>query len=138
MKKKILVSLLLVFSLIFCLVACNTVDKEGLWEDATYRRDKEFGNGSSTIYLEVKAGDDSITFTVKTDKEMLGEALLEHSLIDGEKGPYGLYVKQVNGITADYDVNGHYWSLEQDGEALLTGVDSTPVVDGAHYQFVYV
>lgn len=123
--------------MIFCLVACNTVDKEGLWENATYRRDVEFGKGAKTVYLVVKVGEDSVTFTVNTDKDMLGDALLEHSLISGEEGPYGLYVKQVNGITADYDVDGHYWSLEQDGTPLMTGVDSTPITNGAKYSFVY-
>ena len=137
MKTKILVSSLLILSMIFCLFACNTVDKEGLWEDATYRRDTKLGKGSVVFYLEVKAGDDSITFTIHTDKEMLGDALLEHDLIAGEESQYGLYVKKVNGIVADYDVDGHYWALQEDGEMLMTGVDSTPITDGAHYEFVY-
>ena len=29
------------------------------------------------------------------------DALIEHNLIEGEKGAYGLYVKKVNGITAE-------------------------------------
>ena len=137
MKRKILVSSLLILSMLLCLIACNTVDKEGLWEDATHRRDKEFGKGSVVFYLEVKAGDESVTFTIHTDKEMLGDALLEHDLIAGDEGPYGLYVKKVNGIVADYDIDGHYWALEQNGEILMTGVDSTPIANGAHYEFVY-
>ena len=138
MKRITLVSLLLIVAMLFCLVSCNTVDKEGLWESATYRRDTELGKGAKTIYFEVKAGDDSVTFTIHTDKETLGDALLEHELIAGDEGAYGLYVKVVNGITADYDKDGHYWSLSENGEMVMTGVDSTPITDGAHYEFTYV
>ena len=137
MKKRILVSVLLILAMILCSVSCNKVPKEGLWEDATYRRDTNLGEGDVEFYVEVKAGDESVTFTIRTDKQMLGAALLEHELIAGEESQYGLYVKVVNGITADYDKDGHYWSLEQNGEMLMTGVDSTPIVNGAHYEFVY-
>ena len=120
-----------------CLTACSTVDAEGLWENATYRRDKTFGNGEKTVTVEVKAGDDSVTFTIKTDKDTLGEALLEHGLIDGDQGAFGLYVKSVNGIVADYDIDKSYWSLYKDGEYSMTGVDTTKIADGEHYELVY-
>ena len=68
---------------------------------------------------------------------MLGDALIEHNLISGENGPYGLYVKVVNGITADYDINQSYWSLSKDGEYLQTGVDVTEISDGEHYELTY-
>ena len=87
--------------------------------------------------VEVKAGDDSVTFTIKTDKETLGEALMEHSLIDGEQGAYGLYIKKVNGITADYDVDKSYWAFYIDGEYALTGVDTTKITDGIIYRLEY-
>ena len=120
-----------------CLTACSTVDAEGLWENATYRRDKTFGNGEKTVTVEVKAGDDSVTFTIKTDKDTLGEALLDHGLIDGDQGAFGLYVKSVNGIVADYDIDKSYWSLYKDGEYSMTGVDTTKIADGEHYELVY-
>ena len=120
-----------------CLTACSTVDAEGLWENATYRRDKTFGNGEKTVTVEVKAGDDSVTFTIKTDKDTLGEALLDHGLIDGDQGAFGLYVKSVNGIVADYDIDKSYWSLYKDGEYSMTGVDTTKIADGEHYEIVY-
>ena len=120
-----------------CLTACSTVDAEGLWENATYRRDKTFGNGEKNVTVEVKAGDESVTFTIKTDKDTLGEALLEHGLIDGDQGAFGLYVKSVNGIVADYDIDKSYWSLYKDGEYSMTGVDTTKIADGEHYEIVY-
>jgi hypothetical protein len=65
----------------------------------------------------------------------VGEALLDEKLIAGEEGPYGLYVKTVNGITLDYDKDGYYWSFYIDGEYGLTGVDQTEITNGAAYAF---
>ena len=72
-------------------------EPQGLWKTATYLKDTELGTGSKTIQVEVKVEDKSVTFTIHTDKTTLGDALLEHSLIAGENGAYGLYVKTVNG-----------------------------------------
>lgn len=112
-------------------------DAEKVWDTATWKENKEFGTGSKTVYAVVKYQEFSVTFTVKTDAEMLGDALLAHGLIAGEEGAYGLYVKTVNGILADYDIDQSYWALKQNGADLMTGVDSTPVVDGASYELVY-
>ena len=139
MKKtlKTAISLVLVFVFILSFSACNTVDKEGLWESATYRRDMEFGDGAKTVTVEVKAGENSVTFTVKTDKDTVGAALIEHGLISGDIGDYGLYVKSVNGIVADYDVNQSYWAFYINGEYALTGVDTTEIKEGETYKLEY-
>lgn len=112
------------------------VAAEGLWKDATYRSDKSFGDGAKTIEVEVKADDKSVAFTIKTDKTTLGDALLEHSLVEGEAGQYGLYIKKVNGILADYDVDRHYWSISKNGTALMTGADGENISGGEHYELV--
>ena len=78
---------------------------------------------------------ETATFTITTEHQKVGDALLEEGLIVGEQGPYGLYVKTVNGITADYDVDGTYWAFYINGEYAMTGVDQTPVEDGATYAF---
>ena len=137
MKKNLTIALSLVLVLMLCLASCNTIDAEGLWEEATYRKDMTFGKGETTVQLEVKVEDQSVTFTVKTDKDTLGEALLEHGLIEGDQSAYGLYVKKVNGIRADYDLDGAYWGLYKNGEMCMTGVDSMEIADGEHYEFVY-
>lgn len=108
-----------------------------VWADATYTEDKTFGEGATTFLLEVQVGTHSVTFTVNTDETILGTALLGHGIIDGEQGPYGLYVKTVNGILADYDVNGRYWGFNKNGEYMMTGVDTTEIEAGAHYELVY-
>ena len=127
----------LVVSLLFTAGCAQKVKDEGLWENATYTSDKTFGEGKTTIEVEVKAGDDSVTFTVNTDKENLADALLEHELVEGDDSQYGLYIKKVNGILADYDVNQSYWSLCKDGEMLMTGASDTKIAEGEHYELVY-
>ena len=111
-----------------------TVAPEGIWADAKYNSDKEFGEGAKTIKVEVKAEEYSVTFTILTDAETLGDALLEHSLVEGEAGAYGLYIKKVNGMLADYDVDQTYWLLTKNGEYLMTGADTTVIADGEHYE----
>ena len=139
MKKTIQSTVTVILALIFivALVSCDTVEKTDVWENATYRKDTELGSGAKTVVVEVKAEDQQVTFTIKTDKDTVGAALLEHGLIAGEEGAYGLYIKQVNGITADYDVDQTYWSFYINGEYAMTGVDTTEITEGATYRLEY-
>ena len=75
------------------------------------------------------------SFTVTTFQNIVGDALLEEGLIEGEEGPYGLYVKKVNGILADYEQTNTYWAFYVDGKYALSGVDTTQITDGAVYGF---
>lgn len=94
--------------------------------------------GDKTITVDVIDGDGNVTtFTINTDEEFLRGALEQEKLIEGEEGAYGIYIKVVNGITADYDVDGAYWALSKDGEYLMTGADTTPIADGEHYELTY-
>ena len=126
----ILIALLTLFSL----SACADVDKTGAWETATYDRDTELGEGAKTIIVKVIAEEQALTFTIHTDKETLADALLEHKLVDGEEGPYGLYVKKVNGIVADYDTDQTYWSLSKNGTDMMVGADGAEIADGEQYE----
>lgn len=132
------VALLLALIFVFALVSCNNVEKTGVWENATYREDTEFGKGAKTVSVEVKAEEQSVIFTIKTDENTVGAALIEHELISGEEGPFGLYIKVVNGITADYDVDKSYWAFYIDGEYAMSGVDTTEITEGTKYQLAYV
>ena len=136
MKKviKSSVSILLAFVFVICLASCGAqVEKEGLWENATYLKDTELGKGAKTAVVEVKAGEQSVTFTVHTDEEMLGAALTQHNLIEGKDG---LYTK-VNGMVADYNVDQSYWAFYVDGEMAMVGMDDSPITEGAVYSLVY-
>ncbi|MBE6618368.1 MAG: DUF4430 domain-containing protein [Ruminococcaceae bacterium] len=151
MKKtlKTLISMLLVLVLALCMFSCN---KEGgdtddtsadgapapsLWDSATYKENKEFGSGAKTLTLEVKMEDKIVTFTIKTDKETVGAALLEHGLIAGKESQYGLYIKNVNGVTADFDVDQSYWAFYVNGEYAMSGADTTEINEGDVYRLEY-
>jgi hypothetical protein len=105
------------------------------WAEAIYTADTTLGEGGTQFTFEVVCGENKVTFTVNTDEGMLGDALLDVGLIAGDTGPYGLYVKRVNGVLADYDVDGSFWALYVKGEASMVGVDGTPVEGGAVYRF---
>lgn len=94
------------------------------------------GEGETKFAFTVtdQDGNDTV-FEIHTDRETVGEALLDAGLIEGEEGEYGLYVKTVNGITADYDKDGVYWAFYVDGEYAQSGVDSTMITEGASYAF---
>jgi len=112
----------------------TTVETESV--EAAEAQEIVLGDGSVKITVIVVDVDGNETnFVVNTDKETVGDALLEQNLIEGEDGDYGLYVKTVNGITADYDTDQTYWAFYVNGEYASTGVDSTPVNEGDTYEF---
>ena len=140
MKKtaRVLAVVLSLLMVLVMLAACTKgVAREGLWKDATYTSDKTFGKGATTITFVVSAEEKSVTFTIKTDKEMLGDALMEVGLIAGAVSSYGLMVTKVNGMTADWDKDQAYWALYIGSDYATTGVDSTPVTAGTQYGFTY-
>ena len=113
----------------------DKIPAEGLWASATYRNDTTLGQGETTFTFVVEINNQSVNFTINTSKTTVGEALLELNLIEGEEGAYGLYVKKVNGVLADYDVDATYWAFYINGEYAASGVDTTNVVAGESYAF---
>ena len=98
------------------------------------REGGELGEGSKEFALTVTDKDGNETqFQIHTDKETVGEALQVLNLIEGEEGEYGLFVKTVNGITADYDADGVYWAFYVNGEYAASGVDVTQITEGDSY-----
>lgn len=99
---------------------------------------KVVGEGNTVFAFTVVDADGMVTaFEVHTDKATVGEALLDCGLIEGDQGDYGLYVKKVNGVTADYDADGAYWAFYVDDEYAQAGVDATNIEEGKTYTFKY-
>lgn len=136
MTKKATLSLL-----IFCMVliaamaltGCGNKDAAAM-ESTAYEDGATIGEGSVAFPFTVtdSEGTES-SFTVLTDKTTVGEALLDTGIIAGEDGDYGLYVKSVNGIAADFEADGAYWAFYIDGEYAMSGVDVTEITPGAAY-----
>ena len=119
----LLLCMVLIAATALTLASCGN---EGKTDDTTVS-EKSF-----TLVVRDLSGSET-THTVTSDKKTVGEALIAEGLIEGEDGQYGLYVKKVNGITADYDVDQTYWAFYINGEYAMTGVDSTDIVAGATY-----
>ncbi len=95
------------------------------------------GNGekkSVTVTVTHKDGSTK-DFTYETTEEMLGAVLQKEGLIEGEDSQYGLFVKAVDGYTAD-EGSQEWWRLTVDGETAMTGIDSTPIEEGKSYGLV--
>ncbi len=139
MKNSIKLNLCVLLVVICALLAgCSNVNEPAdLWQNAVYTSDTVLGEGSKTVNVSVEAGEKTVCFTISTDKATVGDALKEHNLISGEEGPYGLYVKKVNGITADYNIDQSYWSFNKNGEYMSTGVDITEFSNGDSFELVY-
>lgn len=139
MKRKIrkILCLLLCVSAMLLLSCCASGETADPWASAQYTEDAEFGEGSKTLTVDVVVGEERVTFTIHTEAETVGQALLEHELIAGDEGEFGLYIKQVNGITADFDVDQSYWGFNINGEYAMTGADMTVIEEGVVYELVY-
>ncbi|WOO38164.1 DUF4430 domain-containing protein [Anaerocolumna sp. AGMB13020] len=94
----------------------------------------ETSKGAKTITAEVVLADGtSNSYEISTDAEYLRQALEEKKLIEGEESEYGLYVKTVDGVTAN-EGNQEWWCFTKGGESINTGVDTTPIADGDHFE----
>ena len=150
----LILSMMLIVAMAFSMTACGDNNQEkpntegqsqaGGTEDGVKQEGENgdqilnnvLGEGATLFDFVVVDKDGKETkFEIHTDKKTVGEALLEVKLIEGEDGPYGLYVKKVNGIVADYDVDQTYWAFYINGEMAMTGVDVTNVEGGATYSF---
>lgn len=91
-----------------------------------------------TFTLTVIGPDGTATdHTITSDAANVGDALLAEGIVEGDMGDYGLYITAVDGVTADYDADGAYWSFYIGEEYAMTGVSDTPFAEGDTFKLVY-
>ena len=95
-------------------------------------------NDEKTITVTVidDKGEETV-FTITTNSPNLRGALDQEKLVCGDEGEFGLYVKFVNGLRADYELDGAYWGFYMEGVLLPSGVDDTIISDGDKYEIKY-
>lgn len=94
--------------------------------------------GSKKIMVEVVVPDEeSKEFSITTVEEYLGPALEDENLVKGSEGEYGLFITEVNGFAAD-DSKQEWWCITKGGGDVFTGADSTPIVDGDHFEITLI
>lgn len=90
--------------------------------------------GAKAIVVEVVHGDGNAKdFSYRTDAEYLGEVLLAEKLVEGEESAYGLFITAADGETAREDLH-QWWCVTKGGGQVDTGVDTTPIADGDHFE----
>ncbi len=96
--------------------------------------------GQKQVTIEVVAKDETSTvYEVDTDAEYLLGAMedAEGLTFEGEEGPYGMSISTVNGVRADYTLDGAYWGFFVGEEYCNYGVSQQPITDGETYRIVY-
>ncbi|MCL2088003.1 MAG: DUF4430 domain-containing protein [Oscillospiraceae bacterium] len=116
---------------IFAIIAIFVLILSGCGSSKPTEGEKEFR-------VEVVYEGDTTLHELKTSQDYLGDALLELGLAEGEQDPiFGLDIKKIDGIRADYDLDKAYWAFYVDGDYAMSGVSATPVEDGKTYAFIY-
>ena len=157
-KKTSILSLVLVIALIaamaLILAACDT-NPAVATEEATQETTQEtisdtttsndasetpdenvVGVGNTSFVFTVKLKDGTTrSYTVKTDKTTVGEALVDAGLISGRDSQYGLMVDTVCGEKLVYNTDKMYWAFYEDGKYANAGVDSTEIKPNVVYSF---
>ena len=96
--------------------------------------------GSKLISIEVVNKEkESVIYELQTDAEYFRQAMEEVNGLSftGEESVYGIMVNTINGETADYSVDGAYWSFYVNDEYCNYGIDSQPVHDGDKFRIEY-
>ena len=136
--KKIVSSLSVVALLLVCLLSAGCQAEPqvtGIWADATYTEDTTLGEGATVLTVVVGAEEKEVTFTINTDKETVGAALVEVGIVEDADGD-GLFTV-VNGMTADYNVDQTYWAFYENDAYANQGMNDTAIAAGVTYKLVH-
>ncbi len=129
-----IISVALIAVFIFCSCQNKPSDETATTTFVEMTEMTEIGQGKNIFVFRVHDENGHITpFIIKTDKTIVGEALQEYGLIEGDEGNFGLYVKKVNGIFAEYETTGNYWAFYIGDSYAAQGIDMTEIVNGEVY-----
>jgi len=137
MKTKILLLFLLAVLVVFSIVACGDNDAP-IELPLPEHEIQNIGTGDTVIYFQVTDAEGGITLLrIHTDATTVSSALGGVGLIAGQQTDFGLMVTHVQGMRADFDEDGAWWAFYINGEQANEGVDTTNVVAGTIYAFVF-
>lgn len=128
MKNKKLVIAVIALAAVIALMA-------GLY--VTTRPNAVEGSKQVTIQIVHKDGTEK-NLEYGTDHAYLADLLLEKELVTGYASEeYGFTIESVDGVTADWAVDGAYWALYEGEEYATTSAAGIVLVDGGIYRLVY-
>lgn len=97
-------------------------------------------NEGKHVKIEVVGKDGKSTrYSIKTKADYLRQALEETEglTVEGDETATGLFVKSINGVTADYNIDKAYWAFYLNNDYCQKGIDSQEVTDGDEFKIVY-
>ena len=136
MKKNVLKFMLLAITLAMFLsiTGCNGSAGPG---EAT--EENSIGEGGTSFSVKVTDNEDVTTlWIVYTDEETVGDALYVAGLVEGEHTDFGLMIRSVDGLVADFDANGAWWGFFINEELAAVGVSDTIIESDEEYALVYM
>lgn len=109
-----------------------------LFAYTTFRETPAAGSKRVTIQVVDDTGA-TVAYEVKTDAAYLQQAMeaAEGLTFAYTEGPYGASVHTVNGLRADYELDGAYWGFFVNGDYCNYGIAQQPLEDGDVFQIVY-
>ena len=118
----------------FALSGCAGIAEPG----ADITVENSIGEGDISFPLRV-TDDKGVTtlWMVYTNEESVGGALYAVGMIEGVHTDFGLMIRSVDGVVADFDANGAWWGFFVDGEFAVVGVSDTIIEPGVEYALVY-
>ena len=97
----------------------------------------DFQKGDKDIAVTVVYEDKSEkTFEISTDAEKLGQALFEEGLVFEEEYKTGYY-QHIDGVRADYTLDGAWWCVTKSGEMTTVGTNDLPISDGDSFEITH-
>ena len=107
--------------------------------EASGKKTESQTQSGNTLTIEVFIGDDHRKYTITTNETYVLDALLEEGLVKGEEVSWGFNVTTVDGVKANYNRKGEYWSILEyvDGgyTSLMDSLANRKVRDGDRYAF---
>ena len=94
-------------------------------------------DGQKTITFTVVYDGNEDAHRIVTDAEYLGEAVFAEGLVTEDEYAAGFYTV-IDGITADYNADGAWWCITEDGEMAMVGMNEMPIEDGDKFEATYM
>ena len=141
MKKRNLIIILstVLAALIALFGALYFIDKSNKENDAAKPQSQSQNDGEeqgTNITVKIVLEDKSEkVFEIKTTASTLADALLEEKLISKEEYDAGFYTT-INGIRADYTLDGMWWCFYINGEMAMTGANEITLNEGDSFDIV--
>lgn len=130
----------MLFVIVFTFCSCGNKTDSNISELEKTETQSSFeiiGNGNKQfIFTVIGTNKNSVSYTIKTDKQNVAEALVEYNLITGEHSSYGFAINTANGEELNYQKDGSYWAFLINNEYAATTIDNTTIVDNTEYTLI--